>query len=82
MGLFRRADRADVQRADPSHVKCSTCNQAMTLLLNSFVSREVMAQSQGCFQCGACGVYTCYDCSDNRTPCRCGEKKWRQASYV
>lgn len=67
---------------DSWNVRCAECGTKMTIISNAFARREVMARSQGCFQCAACGKYTCYGCSDNREPCRCGAQQWQQRTYV
>lgn len=61
---------------------CSGCGIPMYLLAGKMVQREILMESKGCFQCGNCGRYTCYDCSDNREPCECGAKYWIEKGYL
>jgi hypothetical protein len=63
-------------------VTCAQCGCPMLIISNASVRRETFEKSQGCFRCEACGRCTCYEHSDNRVPCRCGAKQWRQLTYV
>lgn len=67
---------------DSRTVRCSSCGTAMLIISNAFVRQEIMMHSRGCFQCGACGRYTCYGCSDNRELCQCGMLQWEQRTYI
>lgn len=59
--------------------QCSTCGTPMKLLTGAIIyNREV--RTQGCFQCKSCARLTCYECSDNRLPCECGQKQWVERS--
>jgi hypothetical protein len=65
-----------------SRTKCSRCGRSMKLvetgtMYNSFELKN----TQGCFECRACGRLTCFDCSDNRYPCDCGAKQWVERMY-
>lgn len=63
-------------------VACSQCGCPMLIISNATVRRETFEKSKGCYRCASCGRYTCYEHSDNRLPCRCGAKQWRQLTYV
>jgi tetratricopeptide (TPR) repeat protein len=65
-----------------SDTHCSKCGRSMSITTGMMVPRDLAAQFQGCFQCGNCGRYTCYDCSDSREPCECGAKHWIEKSYL
>lgn len=62
--------------------RCSRCGKPMTVISNEIVRTEVTKRAQGCFQCAACSRYTCYECSDNRQPCQCGQMQWQRRTYV
>lgn len=62
---------------------CARCGTQMTIVSGTSMNREFFVKvAQGCFQCKACGRYTCYDCSDNREPCQCGQKQWMESTYI
>lgn len=62
--------------------KCSRCGRPMELVEfgRTYYKNQLM-NTQGCFECRACGRLTCFDCSDNRYPCECGAKQWIERSY-
>ena len=64
------------------NTRCARCGIPMTIISGAVVRRELFMKAKGCFQCIACGRYTCYDCSDNREPCQCGQKQWVERLYV
>jgi len=67
--------------------QCSRCGAVMTIFLGvnqpgTFPRAVFVHQShRGCFRCGACGRYYCWDCSDFRKPCTCGVTSWRERQY-
>ena len=63
-------------------VRCSGCRKKMLIISNMILSRETMMSSQAGFRCAACGLCTCYECSDNRKPCKKGHQQWKQLTYV
>ena len=79
MGVF---DKLFGGGADSRNVRCAGCRAKMVIISNAFVRRDLMMRSQGCFRCAACGRYTCFECSDNRKPCTCGQQRWEQRTYV
>ena len=65
-----------------SGTHCARCGMPMYIITGKMLRTEDFKKSQGCFQCGNCGRYTCYDCSDSREPCDCGKKNWIEKSYL
>ncbi len=70
------------RRGGSSGVKCSVCNCPMLITSGGIMDRELFAKVQGCFRCQACGRFTCYEHSDNRQPCSCGQRAWQQLQYL
>jgi hypothetical protein len=62
--------------------RCGRCGTTMFIITGMMVRRDVFTRSHGCFQCGRCGQYTCYDCSDSRQPCECGARHWIEKTYL
>jgi len=62
--------------------RCSVCGRPMTLVKGMMRTSDFMTRTQGCYQCRACGRLTCYDCSDNREPCKCGAHQWSERTYL
>jgi len=67
--------------------RCCRCGAKMTIFLGvgrigMFPRAVLFHQShQGCFRCGACGRYYCWDHSDSREPCICGKTAWQERLY-
>lgn len=60
--------------------QCRRCGSRMRVVTGNVIYRKDV-RTQGCFQCRVCARYTCYDCSDSREPCECGQKQWVERSY-
>jgi hypothetical protein len=62
--------------------KCAVCKCPMMIISGGIIDRDLFAKVQGCFRCQACGRFTCYDHSDNRSVCSCGRQAWQQLQYL
>ena len=78
MGIFDFLKSGNDQR----NTRCAICGKYMTIISNALVHSVIAMQSQGCFQCKACGRFTCFNCSDNREPCKCGKNNWMPKIYI
>jgi hypothetical protein len=60
---------------------CAACGRSMMLVTGVIKREAYLTKTRGCYQCRACARLTCYDCSDSREPCQCGEKQWFERAY-
>ncbi len=61
---------------------CLVCGKPMTIVNAVAFTIPDFQNLQGCFKCGKCGRYTCYEHSFNDRVCECGEVDWHQSAYV
>jgi tetratricopeptide (TPR) repeat protein len=64
-----------------STVKCYQCEKQMVVIKGFFRSEDILTNNQYGFKCRKCGRITCYDCSDNRIPCKCSAKEWMEIMF-
>jgi hypothetical protein len=66
---------------------CDRCRARMTIFLGvgrlGMFPRQVFVSDshRGCYKCAACERYFCWDCSDSRKPCSCGQQRWLERQY-
>jgi hypothetical protein len=72
-----------IARQPQAKEKCSVCGRQMVMAHGLIMkTSEFSNNTLGCFQCRQCGRITCYDCSDNRVPCKCGAQEWSERLYL
>lgn len=57
-------------------VKCYKCEKDKVVVKGFIRDTDILSNDQYGFKCRVCGRITCFDCSDNRIPCKCGAKEW------
>jgi tetratricopeptide (TPR) repeat protein len=64
-----------------SVVNCCKCEIPKVVVKGFIRSEYILSQNQYGFKCRKCGRITCYDCSDNRIPCKCDAKEWMEIMF-
>jgi len=62
-------------------VCCYKCDKTMAIVKGPMRRDYYLTQTQSGFMCKECENITCYNCSDNRIPCKCGAKKWIEIMF-
>lgn len=82
-------------KLDWKNTNCGECGRQMQVQVvdgketwtSALITPEVKdlmfkGVAKGAFRCGACGRYTCFECSHGTLPCRCGSLSWGEVIYL
>lgn len=61
---------------------CTVCRKPMRIVTGQIIRTSDAMNLMGCFQCGVCKRVYCWDHSDARNKCICGNQMWISKDYL